>query len=921
MKRMVPSVAFFLVAVTSFFLGVKYFSADPQKQIIDAGASLGEKDDPDARARYEWMMLRDPKTNEIPRNIREKELAFAASLPTTEALANMGRLSKKQTSTWVSRGPVNQGGRTRALAIDVSDETHILAGGISGGMWRSTDSGTSWTRTTTLSLKVQSVTCVAQDTRATKQNIWYYGTGERAGNSARGGGGADYLGDGIYKSTDGGITWALLSSTASNTPQSWDGDFDYVWNIVTDSSNASQDEVYAAVYGGIKRSTNGGSTWSNALTADASLLTGNFTDVAITSGGVLYATISSDGSTNKGIFRSPDGITWTGITPALWPTTYGRVVIGMAPSNQNVIYFLAETAGGGLNNHSLWKYTDNGSGTGTWENRSANLPAAGLPVGDFDSQGGYDLIVKVKPNDTNAVFIGGTNLYRSTDGFATTGNTAWIGGYATTNDVSQYANHHPDQHSMAFLPSNTAVLLSGHDGGISKTSNDLATSVTWSEINTGYVTSQFYSVAVDHGTSGNGVIIGGLQDNGHLWSNGSSSWVTLPHGGDGCITAIANGRLFYYIATQNGSTIRLVVNAAGSAPAGTGIKPTGATGQLFVTPYVLDPNNTNIMYYSAGDTLWRNSNLSTIPNGPTFGSTSVNWANMTNTGGSGSNVSAVVASKSPANRVYFGTQNGKVYRVDGANSGNPTPTEVTGAGFSAGPPNVSCIAVNPRNADTAVVVFSNYLVKSLFLTTNGGTSWTDISGNLEQNADGSGNGPSTRWAAILPTSSGAVFYVATSTGLYSTSTLSGTSTMWAQEGASTIGNVVVSMIVARQVDGFLVAATHANGIFTSNALTSVNGALAAQPTQFTLEPNYPNPFNPTTRIRYSLAERGKVRLSIYNESGKQVAVLVDQEHAAGTYERNWDARNTDGTPVSSGVYFARLEQGRLAKTQKLVFIK
>jgi len=917
MKRLFPSFALFLVAVASFFLGVRYFSADPQKQIINATASLGEKDDPDARARYEWMMLRDPKTNEIPGNIREKELAFAAQLPTAEAMVSVGSLSKQQSSTWVSRGPVNQGGRTRALAIDVSNENNILAGGITGGMWRSTNGGTSWTRETSLSLGVQSVTCVAQDTRATKQNIWYYGTGERLGNSASGGGGASYRGDGIYKSTDNGVTWNVLASTSTNVPQTFDSNFDYVWAMVTDPSNASEDEVYAATYNAIYRSTNGGTSWTPVrgnVSANSSS-----TDVAITSTGIVYATFSGEGVT-KGIHRSTDGITWTNITPGGWPTTYGRIVIGIAPSNENVVYFLAETVGGGLNNHSIWKYSDNGSGTGTWVNRSANLPAVGPPVGDFDSQGGYDLIVKVKPNDSSTVYIGGTNLYRSTDGFATTGNTTWVGGYATANDISSYAEHHPDQQSMVFLPSNPAVLLSGHDGGISKTTNDLASPVTWTLINTGYVTSQFYSAAVDHGTSGNGVIIGGLQDNGHLFSSGPTTWVVLPAGGDGCITAIANGRTYYYICTQNGNGLRLTLDANGVYSAFAGFKPTGSTAHLFVTPYVLDPNSSNMMYYAAGDRLWRNSDLSAIPSGSS-GATAVNWTEMTATAGSGASISAVVASKSPANRVYFGTQNGKVYKIDAANSGNPTPTEVTGVGFPASAPNVSSIAVNPRNADTAVVVFSNYSVKSLFLTTNGGTSWTDISGNLEQNADGTGNGPSARWAAILPTTSGAIVYVATSTGLYSASTLNGSSTVWAQEGASTIGNVVVGMVVARQVDGFLVAATHANGIFTSNALTSVNDAPAAQPTQFTLEPNYPNPFNPSTRIRYTLAERGRVRLSIYDETGKQVAVLVDQEKSAGVHELNWDARTDAGTMASSGVYFARLEQGKLSKTQKLVFIK
>jgi hypothetical protein len=911
-------------------LGIFLFSliltVEPSRGPAHFRPEAGDYDDPDARAEYEWRMLRDPRTNELPRDIRRKELEFASKLPTTEGLAKLGRLAKGQLATWTSRGPINQGGRTRALAIDISNENNILAGGVSGGMWRSTDGGTSWTRTTSLNAYPQSVTCIAQDLRVGKRNIWYYGTGELVGNSASGGG-ATYRGDGIFKSTNSGATWTLLASTSTATPQTFDQLFDYVWNIAVDTSNAAQDEVYAATYGAIYRSTDGGTSWTPVRGGGSPYSV--YTDVAVTTTGVVYATMSSGGAA-AGIWRSPDGATWTNITPAGWPASYNRVVIGIAPSNENVVYFLAETPGSGSLNHNFWKYTyvsGDGSGSGgTWVDRTSNIPAFGNPVGNFSSQGGYDLIVKVKPDNENVVFIGGTNLYRSTDGFATTTNTAWIGGYATANNVTQYATHHPDQHSMAFLPSNSSVLISGHDGGISKTTNNLAGSgtnggLTWTSLNSGYVTSQFYSVAIDHGTSGNSTVIGGLQDNGHLFSNGSTAWVVLPAGGDGCITAIANGRTYYYICTQNGNGLRLTLDeSTGQYNSFAAFTPSGASGQLFVTPYVLDPTNSNIMYYAAGDRIWRNSDLSGLPVN-SQAPTSVNWALLTNTVVTGANVTALGVSKSlPANRLYYGSSNGKVFKLDGANSGDPSPVEITDAGFPANA-YVSCIAVNPRNADTAIVVFSNYNVPSLFLTTNGGTTWTDVSGNLEQNANGTGNGPSCRWAAILPSGGSAVYYVGTSTGLYSTTTLNGASTVWAQEGASVIGNVVVTMVQARQSDGFIVAATHGNGVFTATVSTSVVEIPSALPATFNLEQNYPNPFNPSTKIRYSIAERGHVRLRVYDATGKEVASLVNQEQTAGTYEATWDSRASTETAVSSGVYFARLEHGNRVAVQKMVLLK
>ena len=198
----------------------------------------------------------------------------------------------------------------------------------------------SWTKTTNPS-QLHIITAVIQDTRSGKTSTWYAGTGEFRG-SAGGHSGTPFTGDGIFKSTDGGVTWAVLPSTFSGTPQ-FNAPFSYIWNIILDASNSSQDEVYTAAYAGILRSVDGGNSWAFTLGDRSNFLESSLhTDIAISSTGVLYATLgegtfSGNPSANRGIYRSPDGTNWTNITPAGWPMVYNRVVLGIAPSNENVV--------------------------------------------------------------------------------------------------------------------------------------------------------------------------------------------------------------------------------------------------------------------------------------------------------------------------------------------------------------------------------------------------------------------------------------------------------------------------------------------------------------------------------------------------------------------------------------------------------
>ena len=783
---------------------------NPSLQITD------KIDNPFLRAEYDWQRLKDPKSGKVPNDIERLEMEFAKSAESGLSRAQFDlspiMATGDQSSPWISRGPFNVGGRTRALAIDRTDENVILAGGVSGGLWRSVDQGLSWTKLTP-GQEHPSITDIVQDPRAGFENIWYYSTGERIGNSASDGG-SFFAGNGVYKSTDGGLTFSVLPATQNTTPESFSAadPFDLIFGVDVDPTNGN---LYVATFVGVHRSTDGGATFEEVLTAPFD----NESDIHITSTGVLYATVASD-AVDAGLFRSTDGApgTWANITPPGFPATFNRTVIHTAPSNENVLYLLSVTPGAGSLGMSIWKYTYvSGDGTGaggTWEDRSANVPALGGSVGNFNPQTGYNLFVRVHPTDENMVFIGGTNIYRSFDGFATPiGNDNWIGGYAVTNNVSLYTNQHPDQHGLEFFPSDPNKAISNNDGGLFLT-NDITAfdaggpfgnePVTWSDLNNGYLTTQTYALSIGPGDQ----LQAGFQDQSTWFTNntGSTNPWTFVAGADGSYNAFNEDGTFRYVSFQNGTTFRQEYSDADSDVPLTQdfITPNGAGGFLFVNPFELDPNDKTIMYMAAGGAIWRNDNLPAAT--PTVG-----WTQMTNASFSGS-ASAIGISTLPANVVYIGSTSGQVVRADNANVGNPTGIDVTGTNFPSGA-NVTSIDVNPNDANDVIVAFSNYSVISIFRSIDGGNNWTNISGNLEENPDGTGSGPSVRWVTRIGFND--KFFAATSVGLYSTDELNGASTVWTQEDPDGIGNVVIDQIRKRDSDGLVVLGTHGNGLYSA----------------------------------------------------------------------------------------------------------
>ncbi|OJJ17116.1 hypothetical protein BKI52_30865 [marine bacterium AO1-C] len=873
------------------------------------------------RLQYQQQRLEDPATHQIPQNVRTTELDFANALLLQQQTNNTALRTKEQ--IWLPRGPYNVGGRTRALAIDVSNPNVILAGGASGGMWRSEDAGGTWVKTNPEN-SVQSTTAIVQDTRPGKTSIWYYSTGELRGNTAAGGGGALYRGNGIFKSTDGGLSWQSLASTTNATPQEYDSTFEFVWNLSIDTSNKTQDEVYAAGFGAISRSTDGGQTWTRVLGYDTNFVA-RYTNVVVSPQGVVYATLSNTSIANrggnvKGFYRSVDGVNWTEITPPGLPEIHDRTVLAISPQNENEIYFLTYTPGiAGLIKYNLWKYTyvsGNGSGSGgTWENLSANIPALGGNLGNYDSQESYNMLIAFKPDNAQTMFIGGTNLYRSDNAFTSASSTRWIGGYETTGGFGFYPNHHPDQHSLVFHPLNPNRMFSGNDGGVFVTNDNRVNNVTWQSLNRGYVTTQFYSVAIDPQLE---FVVGGMQDNGTYSTRNTDEtqpWERLL-GGDGTFCAI--GAQSVYVSAQNGQIFRLAYDNSGEYEGFARIDPAGGAGYDFVNPFIINPENQFEMYLPAADTLWYNSNMSDIKLGSND-KPSTNWSIIDQLPNPDDRITALSLSTVEKNTLYYGTNNGKLYKMQNTNDPSKRArTEITGSAFPIGG-YINCIALNPQDKDEVIVVFSNYNVPSIFHSNDGGQTWTMIGGNLEENPDGSGTGPSIRWITILPLANQAKAYLlGTSIGLYTTGTINGSSTVWSQEGQKTIGNAVVEMIQARITDGFVAVATHGRGVFSTRysnpfGIPSTDG--------FALEQNFPNPFRKLTSIRYRLDEDSQVRLAIYNVQGQLIHLLVDAFQPAGNKTVIWSGETGYNRRVVSGMYYYELRVNDKKRTKRMLMLR
>lgn len=420
-------------------------------------------------------------------------------------------------ANWTNLGPDNIGGRTRALLIDNQDAAnnyqHMFAGGVSGGLWESTDGGNNWSRNPgffSLPEVNLNVASIAQGS----DGAIYVGTGEGLYGqnqfNVSGSGAGGFLGGGMYKSTDRGATWTLLTNTEPATSNSSTSVWAAINKIGVDPTNAQR--VVAATNKGIRISNDGGQNW----TAPAGTLgTAGATDVDFGSDGSLVVCVVGRPH------RSTDGgatFTNIGTTPSVGFLTGSlvRVEIGIAPSDPNWIYAFCAASNGTLAGALLT--IDGGQ---NWTTIAGASSAAFDPFGT--GQGDYDNVCEVDPNNKNRCVFGGVQIWRwenVTPNPSTQNPPAgqWDRIALEFPNVIQNPYYvHSDKHAVVFHPTTPGTFYVGTDGGVFRTVDD---GNFYQPMNRGYVTTQFYSVAHDHFSENRDLAAGGLQDNGTLYING-----------------------------------------------------------------------------------------------------------------------------------------------------------------------------------------------------------------------------------------------------------------------------------------------------------------------------------------------------------------------------------------------------------------
>jgi len=778
-----------------------------------------------ARMEQEVLMTRDPQLGYVP-----IEKLLEAEIKSKELMAITQMNSPQALLSWAERGPNNLGGRSRSIIIDQADATGntVLVGSVSGGVWRTTNflaGSPTWSQIATVSANL-AITCMAQD--PSNLSVMYAGTGEGYNNFDA------VRGLGIYKSTNGGLTWALLASTT--TAGANVNDFNFVQDIVVYSNGHVYASGISAVNcnrGGVLKSTNAGTSWTRVIGQfnlpqtscnDAQDYFGY--DLEISAGGDIYASVVDfdqvyppiNGNPEGKIYKSPAGVnvgnagTWVNITPAAEPGNYWqRIELACAPSNNNVVYAMFQDAGNNID--TILRSDNAGTSWNNIDNTTVWCDNGSMTSIDFSrGQAWYDLILAVKPDDAATVFAGGVDIMKSTNSGGTwVQNTQWASGCPPLPFV------HADIHNIVYLPGSTTQFIVVNDGGIYYTADN---GNTYTNKSTGYNTIQYYANAI-HPTAGSNYMLGGSQDNGsHKFSAAGLGSVTTATGGDGAFCFIDQDNPTIQVTSLTKSNY--IVSRDGGTNFNVSAGFSGAN--RFINPADYD-NTLNIIYagFSTGALL----RISNIPGpGAVVGTGFTIIAGAT---GNDFAISAVKVDPLRPDAVWIAFSNKdnptanvapRLYRIDNASTGAPGATQFAlPAGFVLGS-YISSIDIDPSNMNHLIMTVSNYGVTSVWESTDGATTWNSIEGNLP-------NFP-VRWAMFVPagfnpgsgTNAIGGVMLATELGVWSTSALSGVTTTWIPNNTS-MGNVRTDMLKLRNSDKVVAVATHGRGIFTATLFTTV----------------------------------------------------------------------------------------------------
>lgn len=752
------------------------------------------------------------------------------------------------TATWQSVNPVGMfyqvtnasyiSGRTNSIAFHPSNANIMYIASAGGGVWKTTNGGNNWT---VLTDGLSNLTGGDITIDPNNPNILYYGSGELNYSLD------SHYGDGIFKSTDAGATWVKIAPYSMCPRYS---------EIIVDKSNSNI--VYAAGGSGIFKSTNAGANWTTIL----SLTNINALVMDHTNSQILYMTSSASAGIGAVRKTTNGGLNWTSLSGGLPTTGAGRAPMAMSDVDPLVLYVgFAASSGGAL--LGLYKTTDGGT-TWTLQNSTTNY---------LGTQGWYDNALAIKPGTTSTVITGGIDLYNSTNsGTTLTKKTSW-----STSFAEQFC--HADIHSLVYNPLNGRLYCCS-DGGIYSSSNDGA---NWVDHNVTISTLQYQSA--DYDPVNPSLMQGGTQDNNKMTStNNGLVWIQRTTGDGGYTIIDAENPSYVYGQYVNGSIQR----SANSGVNFTNITPTGSSGGLFYNPYEMAPGNSQFIVFGRAD-VWVTSNARTASSGS-------GWTQIATTSVIGGSIAGIgIGNGTNPTKIYIGTSNGRILSTS---NGGTNWTMVPGFTY------VSDFAVDKTDDNICYASCGGTGSNKVLKTTNGGLNWTNISSNIPLAAVNS---------IILRNTTPRALFAGTDLGVYM-SYNDGASWSLFSTGMPT---VEVYDLKYREANKILLAATHGRGCFKID-LTSFTGIQNNNITaeSFGLAQNYPNPFNPTTKIKYSIPGNTFVTLKIYDMLGHEVESLISQSQSRGVYEVQWDAAK-----YSSGVYIYKINAGSFNESKMMLLVK
>jgi photosystem II stability/assembly factor-like uncharacterized protein len=590
---------------------------------------------------------------------------------------------------WEELGPAplswfgGSAGRISAVVCSPTDPNKYFVTGADGGVWRTTDGGTTW-QPLTSTMPTTAMGALAID--PTNEDIIYAGTGEaNYANHSR-------YGLGLYKSYDGGDSWVHLA------PETFAGRCFSKIVISPDNSRVLYASItraggfpeLAAAKGhpqatgpvGVFKSTDGGESWTQLTNGLPNL---SATDIAINPAqpNIVYAGIGRIfGSAGNGVYRSTDaGTSWTRLGGGLPTARIGRVSLAVAPSNPSYVYAMltnpSSSTGGSAVTIGGFRSADGGD---TWAAYGSVSQA---------TYGWYLSVVSVKPDDENTVFYGGLLMGRFING----------GGAIVTPP-------HVDIHAMAWDAAGRFVV--GDDGGVHR-STDLGNS--WESLNDGLGTAQFYAGLSTH-PANSAFLLGGLQDNGtNRRTATTKSWVTV-RGGDGGWTQLDRSRPDILFSESQGTGILSRSTNGGNSFSGWGAGLGGRNA--FLPPFVIDPNNPDRLLYGTERVFERQTGW------PSWQAISGDLSKGTGA------IRALAIAPSDSNVVYAATNDGNVLRSDDAGH-----TFTVLLSDHQGWPRVTReIRIDPDDAMTMYLAGAVFGVDQVRRTTDGGQSFTSLDGSL-----------------------------------------------------------------------------------------------------------------------------------------------------------------------------------------------